>query len=86
MTDIALDSILFRRLEKSDEGKGLGKFLLIDVFARILRIFEELGIYGIEVDAEDERAKLFYQSFGFEELFDDLHLYISLKTVKATFQ
>jgi len=71
----------------SIKGKGFGKFLLIDAFARILRISEELGIHGIEVDAKDKRAKLFYQSFGFEELLDDdLHLYISLKTVKAAFQ
>lgn len=71
----------------SVRGQGIGKLLLIDAFSRILRISEELGIHGIEVDAKDENAKRFYQSFGFEELLDDdLHLYISLKTIKAAFQ
>ena len=70
----------------SVKGQGVGTLLLINAFERVLKISDELGINGIEVDAKDEHAKNFYQSFGFEELLDDeLHLYISIKTIKAAF-
>ena len=70
----------------SVKGQGVGTLLLINAFERVLKISDELEINGIEVDAKDEHAKNFYQSFGFEELFDDeLHLYISIKTIKAAF-
>jgi len=70
----------------SVRGSGMGSLLLMDAFERILRISGELGIHGIEVDAKDEFAKSFYESFGFQELRDDsLHLYISLKLVRNAF-
>ncbi len=68
------------------KGKGIGSLLLMDAFERILRISDELGINGIEVDAKDEKAKEFYKSYGFEELLDDdLHLYISIKVIRKAF-
>lgn len=72
--------------DSSVKGQGLGTLLLMNACERILRISEELGIHGIEVDAKDEKAKRFYQSFGFQELLDDeLHLYISLKVIRSAF-
>lgn len=70
----------------SVKGQGIGTLLLMNAFERVLKVSYELGINGIEVDAKDENAKNFYQSFGFEELLDDeLHLYISLKVIKSAF-
>ena len=42
-----------------------------------------MGLYAVVVDALNERAKSFYLKCGFNELTDDqLHLYLSIKTIK----
>ena len=64
-------------------GKGVGAYLLIDAFERIIAISEEIGIHAVEVDAKEQYARKFYLRFGFKELLDDqLHLLITTKTIR----
>jgi GNAT superfamily N-acetyltransferase len=80
--------ILIARLavDQTVRGQGLGERLLVDALRRSLDIAESAGVYAIEVDALGLDAKLFYEKYGFAPLVDsDLHLYMSIKTVRAVF-
>ncbi len=50
------------RLQK----KGIGKGLLKDAIVRTLQASEIAGIRAILIHAKDERARSFYERFGFE--------------------
>jgi GNAT superfamily N-acetyltransferase len=73
--------ILLARLavDRSAQGQGLGRFLLIDALRRCSSLGKQLGVHGVEVDAIDEEAKAFYQKYGFVPLQDaPLHLLLLL--------
>jgi GNAT superfamily N-acetyltransferase len=64
-------------------GQGLGSLLLLDALKRVLAASGSLGVYGVLVDALDERAGLFYQHFGFERLDGDAAIwFLPLETVR----
>ncbi len=64
------------------QGKGIGEDLLIDALRRATRIEKEIAVYAVEVVAKDERAKRFYEKYGFTPLKDDpLHLYLPMKVI-----
>lgn len=46
-------------------GQGLGAALLTDAFHRVRHASRTLAVYAVVVDAKDERAKAFYEHFGF---------------------
>ena len=63
------------------QGRGLGEAMLIDALARTIRIANDLGIAAVEVRAKTERARGFYERYGFRSLLDDtLHLFLPLET------
>lgn len=64
------------------QGKGLGELLLLDAFYRVFRCSQEIGAYGIIVDATNERAKAFYQKYDFMEL-QDSHLSLFIPITKV---
>ena len=65
------------------QGQGLGAALLFDALRRVTRVGEELGIYAITVDALDEKAKKFYERYGFVAIdADPFHLYLETKIVR----
>lgn len=67
-----------------ERGRGLGELLLLDAFARALRLSTDVGIHGVEVVAKNDGARRFYRQYGLKPLTDDEHhLYISLKVVRA---
>ena len=69
--------------DRSMRGQGLEGMMLIDALRRSLAIAEVLGVYAVEVDALDERARAFYEKYGFRALLDDrLHLYKTIKAVR----
>lgn len=77
--------VLLARLatDRTVQGQGLGKVLLIDALRRSLHVAEQLGIRAVEVDALDDQARDFYLHFGFRELLDGpRHLFLSLKTIR----
>jgi GNAT superfamily N-acetyltransferase len=82
---IDVPMILIGRLavDKSEQGKGLGEFLLLNALHRCERVSDEIGVRGVEVDAIDESARRFYLKYGFIELLDDPHhLILSLVTIR----
>jgi len=54
-------------VDRREQGKGLGTFLLRDAVARTGRLAHEMGIVGIIVHAISPDAKRFYQHWGFVE-------------------
>ncbi|MGA9510473.1 MAG: GNAT family N-acetyltransferase [Candidatus Sulfotelmatobacter sp.] len=80
-----IPSILLARLaiDKSEQGKGLGKALLKDALSRSLNAANEIGARVILVHAIDEEAKNFYRKFGFETSpVDDLYLMLLMKDLQ----
>lgn len=55
-------------VDKAAQGYGVGRMLLVDAIKRTLSISDEIAIYAMIVDAIDERAKYFYEQFGFSLL------------------
>lgn len=73
-------------VDRSARGTGLGGILLIDALLRAERLAEQLGIYVVEVRALNDSARNFYLKYGFEPLSDDeLHLYMTIKTIRRLF-
>ncbi len=79
--------ILIARLavDKTFQGKHLGKHLLKDALSRAFSISQQVGIRCIVVDAKNERARQFYQRFNFEPWpVDCFRLYLLIKDVRKT--
>lgn len=70
-------------VDQSQQGKGLGKMLLIAACCRASRAFEAAPIIGLFVDAKDAQAKDFYQPYGFSQVNQNehLHLWLPIGTV-----
>ena len=47
------------------QGSGLGEALLIDAARRVLRASAAMAVYALTVDAKNERARRFYERYGF---------------------
>lgn len=69
-------------VDRSVRGEGLGELLLFDAFKRIADAGQVLGIFAVEVIAKTERARDFYQKYGFKPLTgNSLNLYLPLGTI-----
>lgn len=70
-----LACVLLGRLavDRSAQGRGLGKLMLLDAIARTRATIEEAAGIGLVVDALHDRAAAFYRGFGFEAFKDDPH-------------
>ena len=87
LSKTGIPSFLLARLavDIRQQGKGIGEFLLLVVFCRAVLIAEQTGLYAVVLDALNDRAKIFYLSYGFQELLDDpLHLYLPVETIIQT--
>ena len=70
-------------VDQSMQGRGLGEFLMVNALARIVRVANEIGIQAVEIVAATERAKRFYERYGFLSLLDDeRHLYVAVATLR----
>lgn len=79
-------AVLIGRLaiDQSFQRRGLGKRLLADIFYRCLDVSRQVAAAAIVVDAIDDDAARFYESFDFRPFPDQpLRLYITLQTVRA---
>ncbi len=61
--------VLLARLavDRSQQGKGLGKALLFDALSRIEEAADIVAVRAVMVHAINDAARHFYQHFGFEE-------------------
>jgi GNAT superfamily N-acetyltransferase len=72
-------------VEREFQGRKIGKFLLRDAILRILNASENFGIRAVLVHAKDEKARLFYEKFGFEPSpINPLTLMLLLKDARKT--
>ena len=66
------------------QGQGLGAALLKDAIGRTLAAANIAGIRALAVHAKDERARGFYEHFGFRPSpSDPLHLFVLLKDLRG---
>jgi GNAT superfamily N-acetyltransferase len=71
-------------VDKAEKGHGLGKALLKDACARVLRAADELGFRAVVVHAKDDHAKAFYETCGFiPSPTNPLHLFTLIKDLEA---
>lgn len=54
------------------QRQGLGELLLANALQRCLLLSEEIGMVGVVVDANDERARGWYERYEFERLSDSI--------------
>ena len=79
-----IPTILLARLavDQSLQGRGLGADLLMNALERAAALSTSIGIHFVEVDAIDEKARQFYERYGFTPLIDQpLHLVMAMGTV-----
>lgn len=70
-------------VDKSEQGKGLGKALLKNVILKTIQASEIAGIKAIMVKAKDEEAKAFYQKYDFiESPTDKMILFLPIEAIK----
>lgn len=62
-----IPAALIGRLARHEHsrGKGIGEILIADALHRIVNVARDLAVFAIVVDAKNEKASDFYQSFGF---------------------
>lgn len=73
-------------IDQDFQEQGFGKAMLKDALIRCLRASEIAGLRAVAVNAKDEKARSFYEKFGFEPSpFDEFHLFLLMKDVKKNF-
>jgi GNAT superfamily N-acetyltransferase len=81
--------VLLARLavDRTQQGKGLGKALLLDALSRIEEAADIVGVRAVLVHAIDDAAKAFYRHFEFEEsTVDPYQLMLLLKDLRKAIQ
>ncbi|PBK49588.1 N-acetyltransferase [Pseudomonas syringae pv. actinidiae] len=84
-----MPAVLLSRLavDKSQQGKGVGKRLMSDFFRRVYAISKHSGTAFIIVDAKDEAAAAYYKSLEFiETKTSPLRLALSTGTIIQGFK
>jgi ribosomal protein S18 acetylase RimI-like enzyme len=68
---------------KEFKGRGVGEILLIAAMEKFIEIFNIAGGIGLFVDAKDQKAKEFYEKFGFVSLPSNAsELFLPIKTIQ----
>ena len=71
---------------KDRQRQGLGTHMMINAVERVIRVSQDLGIIGFFVDAKDNKAKAYYEQFGFIPLPDNpLELFLPLATLRNAY-
>ena len=74
-------------VDRRYQGMNMGKGLLKDAIGRTLQASEYAGIRAIFVYAKDDKARKFYERFGFESSpLDPLKLMLLVKDAKKTLE
>jgi predicted N-acetyltransferase YhbS len=61
-------------------GKEIGRLLLVDALRRSVRLSAEAGAVVVVTDPKDDKARAFYQAYGFQAL-DERRLFMPMKEV-----
>jgi len=83
----AIPTTLLGRLavDKTHQGKGFGKILLMDALKRSHDLSDEIASFAVVVDPIDEDAERFYASYDFIKLPDSGKMFIAMKTLEEVF-
>ncbi len=72
-------------IDKTFQGKGIGRALIRDAGLRVLQAADTIGIRGIIAHAISDEAKAFYEQVGFSASpLDPMLLMITLNDLKAS--
>jgi GNAT superfamily N-acetyltransferase len=69
-------------VSRTRQGDGLGSLLLADAVQRAYASAETVGSSMLVVDALNERAAAFYESFGFPPLPESLRLVLPMRSIE----
>lgn len=70
-------------IDRAQQGHGLGEMLLLDAIHRVERASAAIAVYAVVVDAKNERARAFYERYGFRALADvPRRLFLPLETFR----
>lgn len=77
--------------DERTRGSGLrvGETLLFDAFARVMAAAENVGCFGVVVDALDETAERFYRKYDFttvDETRWPRKMFVAMGTVRGMFE
>ncbi len=73
-------------IDRRYQGNGYGGLLLIDALRRALQATTEVASFAVVVDAIGERARSFYERYGFCYFPDrKLRLFLPMKTIADLF-
>ncbi|MBV8062100.1 MAG: GNAT family N-acetyltransferase [Nevskia sp.] len=76
-------AVMLARLavDRTQQGKHYGRWLLMDAIKRCALVGLQSGVYALLVDAKNEAAKHFYERFGFVAIAGHpMTLYLPLET------
>lgn len=65
-------------------GQGIGELLLADALMRAYLASSAVGAWAVVTDPINEKAKAFYESFGFVSL-ESGRMFIPMETIKSAF-
>jgi len=85
---LSIPVILLGRLaiDKSFQGKGIGKYLLIDSLKRCYYTSKSIGAFAVIVDPLDIEAERFYEKYGFIKLPESGKMFLPMKTISNLFE
>jgi GNAT superfamily N-acetyltransferase len=70
-------------VDRTEQGRGLGKGLLKDALLRNLQAADIAGLRAIMVHAKDEQARAFYEKFDFiRSPINEFRLMLLIKDVR----
>jgi len=80
-----LPALLIGRLavDRSYQGQGIGRAMLMSALSRSLKLRSEVGAIGVVVDAKDDAAGQFYEHYGFQRFLNRRYrLFLPMKTIE----
>lgn len=73
-------------VDRQVSGQGLGQSLLLDALYRSFMLRKQIGLMAVAVDAKDDRARQFYERYGFQRYLDQPYrLYLPMKKIEKLF-
>jgi predicted N-acetyltransferase YhbS len=75
-----LGATLIGRLARDIQwrGKAIGRLLLVDALRRSVRLSNEAGAVVVVTDPKDEKARTFYEAYGFRTL-EERRMFIPMR-------